>query len=124
MRVLVLGAYGLIGSAIVDALLRAGHQVVGLGRAIEAARIRYSDVEWISRDLRRLTKPDDWVSLLSGIDAVVNAAGVLQDGPGDDVVAVHRQQCTPSSGVARGNVFGASCRFQPRVHLRARRRVL
>lgn len=88
MRVLVLGAYGLIGSAIVDALLRAGHQVVGLGRAIEAARIRYSDVEWISRDLRRLTKPDDWVSLLSGIDAVVNAAGVLQDGPGDVVVAV------------------------------------
>jgi uncharacterized protein YbjT (DUF2867 family) len=88
MRVLVLGAYGLIGSAIVDRLLAAGHQVVGLGRAIEAASIRYPDVEWISRDLRRLVTPEDWTPLLAGVAAIINAAGVLQDGPQDDVVAV------------------------------------
>jgi len=61
---------------------------VGLGRAVETVRIRYCDVEWINGDLRRLTKPDDWASLLTNVDAVINAAGVLQDGPGDDVVAV------------------------------------
>src|SRR5205085_9257363 len=88
MRVLVLGAYGLIGSAIVEALLAAGHRVVGLGRSLQAARIRYRDIEWISHDLRNLRTPDHWASLLTGIDAVINAAGVLQDGPGDDVVAV------------------------------------
>ena len=33
MRVLVLGAYGLLGSAITRQLLQDGHSVTGLGRS-------------------------------------------------------------------------------------------
>jgi uncharacterized protein YbjT (DUF2867 family) len=85
MRVLVIGAYGFIGSAIISALLEAGHRVGGLGRSVEAARRRFPEVEWIARDLRRLLRPEDWMPCLAGYDAVVNAAGVLQDGAHDDV---------------------------------------
>ena len=40
MRVLVIGAYGFIGSAVVARLVADGHEVVGAGRRIKAARER------------------------------------------------------------------------------------
>ena len=89
MRVLVLGGYGLIGLEIVRALGRAGHEVIGFGRSGATGRRLAPDVAWRTGDLRRLTKAEDWAEHLAGIDAVVNAAGALQDGPRDDLKAVH-----------------------------------
>jgi uncharacterized protein YbjT (DUF2867 family) len=40
-------------------------------------------------DLGELAKPEQWGPLLAGVDAVVNCAGVLQDGPGESTVAAH-----------------------------------
>lgn len=88
MRVLVIGGYGFIGSAIVSALLDANHGVGGLGRSVEAARRRFPEVDWIAHDLRHLLSPEDWGPRLAGYEAVVNAAGVLQDGAHDDVSLV------------------------------------
>jgi uncharacterized protein YbjT (DUF2867 family) len=88
MSVLVIGGYGFIGSAIVSALLDAGHHVGALGRSIQAARRRWPQVEWVARDLRDLLRSEDWQPLLAGYEAVVNAAGVLQDNANDDVAAV------------------------------------
>jgi uncharacterized protein YbjT (DUF2867 family) len=89
MRVLVLGGYGLIGLEIVRALGRAGHQVVGFGRSETMGRRLAPDIAWRQGDLRRLLRPDDWAVHLTDIDAVVNAAGALQDGSRDDLRAVH-----------------------------------
>lgn len=89
MRVLVLGGYGLIGLEIVRALGRAGHEVIGFGRSEATGRRLAPDVAWRTGDLRRLTRAEDWAGRLAGIDAVVNAAGALQDGPRDDLKAVH-----------------------------------
>lgn len=88
MRVLVLGAYGLIGLEIVRALARAGHEVVGFGRSRVQGERLIPEIRWLGGDLRRLQRPDDWLAYLSGIDAVVNAAGALQDSARDDVALV------------------------------------
>src|SRR5215510_9515779 len=89
MRILVTGAYGLIGSAILTRLTRAGHEVIGAGRSVAVARRRFPSARWIEADFHRLTKPDAWRPLLVGIDAVVNCVGVFQQGVRDDLRRIH-----------------------------------
>jgi uncharacterized protein YbjT (DUF2867 family) len=90
MRVLVTGAYGLIGAACLARLHGAGHETVATGRAISAARRRLPYAQWIVADFNKLAGADAWLPLLHGIDAVVNCVGVLQDGLRDDVRRVQR----------------------------------
>ena len=45
----------------------------------------------IVADLAMLTHEEDWHPHLKGIDAVVNCAGVLQDGPRDQTAKVHAE---------------------------------
>ena len=98
MRVLVLGAYGLIGHAVVRGLVAAGHAVTGLGRSAERGGRLVPGIAWVEADLARLASAADWSPLLAGIDAVVNAAGALQDGPKDDVAAVQHRAITALIG--------------------------
>ena len=88
MRVLVTGAYGLIGSACLAQLHQQGHELVALGREVASARRRFPYARWIAADVRALTAPAAWRGQLDGIDAVVNCLGVLQDGARDDVRGV------------------------------------
>ena len=90
MRILVLGGYGLIGLAISKRLLRDGHDLVGLGRSARKGRALLPDTDWISVDIATLTRPEDWHSFVDGIDVVINAAGALQDGLKDKVIAVQQ----------------------------------
>ena len=50
MRVLVTGASGLIGSALCDALLARGDEVVGLSRDPDRARATNPTVRWHAWD--------------------------------------------------------------------------
>lgn len=84
-KVLVIGATGLIGSAIAARLRRDGHDVSGLARTRQGS----DAMEFISFDIARATRAEDWTPVLAGIDVVINCAGTLQDGPGDNVAAVH-----------------------------------
>ncbi|MER9336043.1 SDR family oxidoreductase [Mesorhizobium sp. M0293] len=93
-KVLVLGGYGLIGEAIVGRLQRDGHQVTGLGRDVRDAERRWPAVRWIAADIARLLAAEDWLPVVTGMDAVVNAAGALQDGPRDRLDAIHRAAVT------------------------------
>ena len=70
MRVLVTGAYGLIGSAVLARLHRDGHEVTGAGRAIAEGRLRAPYARWIEADYHKLTLTGDWLALLEGIEAV------------------------------------------------------
>ncbi len=87
LKVLVLGAYGLIGSEITRALLARGDEVVGLARSKSVGERRFPKAKWIGADLARLCEAGNWADKLVGIDAVVNASGALQSGGGDDLSA-------------------------------------
>ncbi len=89
MRVLVTGATGLIGSAVMARLLRVGHQVVGISRGTGAARQSQPHVAWVSLDISRQVTPEHWIAHLEGVEAVVNCAGALQDSPSDNLKGVH-----------------------------------
>jgi uncharacterized protein YbjT (DUF2867 family) len=89
-RVLLLGATGLIGSAVAARLQAAGHEVIGMARRIDEAARRVPAASWIELDISRATRPEDWAPHLAGIEAVVNCAGVLQDSARDSTSRVHR----------------------------------
>ena len=89
MRVLVTGASGLIGAAVVARLLAAGHRVVGVARDTARPARSVPTAQWVAIDIARATRPEDWLPCLAGIDTVVNCAGVLQDSARDSTRGVH-----------------------------------
>ncbi len=89
MNILIIGAYGLIGCGVAQRLARDGHTITGLGRDIATGTRVLPDIRWVAGDMRALTEIDAWRPLLKNIDAVVNCSGALQDGPEDDLEAVH-----------------------------------
>ena len=72
MRVLITGASGLIGSALADALLARGDEVVGLTRDPDQARPKNPTVRWHAWQATTERPPPE---ALEGVDAVVNLIG-------------------------------------------------
>jgi uncharacterized protein (TIGR01777 family) len=72
MRVLVTGASGLIGSALCDALLARGDEVVGLTRDPERAKPKNPTVRWHAWQATTERPP---TQALEGIDGAVNLIG-------------------------------------------------
>lgn len=80
MRILVLGAYGLIGLPLSRRLLEDGHSIVGLARSRSRGKALLPEADWIGADLSVLKEASDWLPHLEAVDVVVNASGVLQGG--------------------------------------------
>ncbi|WP_345936809.1 MULTISPECIES: SDR family oxidoreductase [Tistrella] len=89
VHILVTGATGLIGSAVTARLLALGHQVTGVARGVGEAARRMPQVRWRAVDIARTRTAAGWAPALAGVDAVVNCAGALQHGGGDDLEGVH-----------------------------------
>ncbi|SMO93397.1 SDR family oxidoreductase [Ruegeria faecimaris] len=88
-NILVLGAYGFIGAAMMRSLSDRDANVCGLVRDTNLGEKILPGMSLAQGDLRQLTHPHDWLEILSGFDCIVNCAGALQDGPKDDLEAVH-----------------------------------
>ncbi len=84
----VLGAYGLVGSACVRVLKQSGFEVVGVGRSRRLCTRSSLDITWRVLDVTTATH-EHWTDLTASADVVVNATGALQDGPADDLEAIH-----------------------------------
>ena len=89
-KILVLGASGLIGRFVTDDLRGRGFRVVGVARRLSASQKNGAldlELPLMSMDAAAMAR------LLRdhGIGLVVNCVGVLQDGPGSDTAAVHRE---------------------------------
>jgi len=88
-RILVLGASGLVGRYLTDDLRIRGFEVVGIARQFSAGQKAGA----LDLELPVMTLASDALARLlrdRAIDVVVNCLGVLQDGPGSDTRAVHR----------------------------------
>jgi uncharacterized protein YbjT (DUF2867 family) len=89
MRVLLTGANGFIGAALLAGLRARGHAVVAAVRDPEAIRRKWLGIEAIAVDFNRDVSVDVWRERLIGIEAVINCAGVLQGGRRQDIAAIH-----------------------------------
>lgn len=87
-RIAVIGATGLLGSQITARLSERGKDVIGVARHVAEGPRRLPQVRWVALDLAAAER-HDWDTLLTGVDAVVNCAGALQDGPADDLAGTH-----------------------------------
>lgn len=93
MRVLVLGGTGFIGRHVVGAVLARGHQaIVGTRSPKRAARKLPPgalDCERRATRFEHLTSRHVWKPLLTDIDVVVNAVGILRERGGATYDRVH-----------------------------------
>jgi uncharacterized protein YbjT (DUF2867 family) len=76
MKVLLTGATGFLGRHIQVALKQAGHSVVPVARCL-------------GHDFVRLQRAPDWAPLLRGVDAVVNAVGIIGETSGQRFEVLH-----------------------------------
>ena len=84
MRVLLTGASGFIGRAAAQALRQRGHEVV---RALRHPPV--DDAQALQVDFAQVPQRDWWIPRLAGIDAVVNAVGILREQRGQPFDALH-----------------------------------
>jgi len=88
-NILVLGASGLIGRFLTDDLRQRGFGVVAVARKFAASQATHA----LDLEMPLLALDAPALARLIGdhtIDIVINCLGVLQDGPGSDTRAVHR----------------------------------
>lgn len=76
MKVLVTGAFGFLGSAVVQSALDAGHDLVALSRpSTDISRFSWLNrVQVVRGDL---LEPGEWMNSLRDVEAVVHAAAVV-----------------------------------------------
>lgn len=86
MHILLTGSTGFIGHTLQAALERAGHSVHG-GVSPRRSTLQPGQVRM---DFAHDTSAAAWLPRLVGIDAVVNAVGVLRDTRARPIEAVHR----------------------------------
>ncbi len=98
MNVLLTGASGFIGSHLAGALRSAGHVV------IEARRHAGATSSTLQADFTRDLSARDWLPKLVGIDAVINAVGILREHGQQSFECIHKRapQALFTSCVAAG----------------------
>lgn len=88
MKLLVTGATGFVGTHVVNALLRRGHEVAVLARDPDRARSRYNrPVERLRGDL---ADPATLARAVGGRDAVIHLVGIIHETRTQTFDRVHR----------------------------------
>src|SRR3954465_5743517 len=84
MRVAVIGATGLIGSAGAAPLSSRGYSVVSMSRSVPGGSLNAFAV-----DISEANSSSYWLPRLHGVDAIINCAGVRRHSPKGWSAMVH-----------------------------------
>jgi uncharacterized protein YbjT (DUF2867 family) len=125
VRVLITGATGFIGGAVARALLQQGHELVCAVR--EPERLQLGQGAWraVPMDLAQVPSEAAWRPHLVGIDAVVNAVGIIREQAGQTFDALHHRapealfRAAAAAGVpcvVQISALGADADAQSRYH--------
>lgn len=90
MNVLITGAAGFIGSAIIEKLLSYGHQVKACVRNPRNLP-PHPNLDIICVNLADCLTPDNWLPHLNQVDCVINCAGILTETHPGDFERLHYQ---------------------------------
>jgi len=85
MRILITGATGFIGSSLAAALTAGGHEVIA------CSHCRKEGDHGIAVDYMRDLHEVDWLPRVRGVDAVINAVGILRETAGASFDALHHR---------------------------------
>lgn len=89
MKVFVTGATGFVGTHVVNALLRRGHEVAVLARRPDRARSRYNrPVERLRGDV---LDPETLARTFAGREAVIHLVGIIHDKGAQTFDRMHRE---------------------------------
>ncbi|MBB4125969.1 uncharacterized protein YbjT (DUF2867 family) [Xanthomonas translucens] len=88
MRILLTGASGLIGGALVDRLAHQGHELVLAVRDERDAQRRWPAARIVRAEFGAAAPPP-WSDHLRGVDVVINAVGIFREQAGQTYDAVH-----------------------------------
>lgn len=100
MRIIVTGASGNIGTALLRRLAGSGHAIVGVSRRTPPRVAPYQDVEWASVDVAGDEAATELARVFGGADAVVHLAWMLQ--PSHDRDRMRRTNQGGTRAVADG----------------------
>lgn len=81
MRILLTGSTGFVGRHLDRALRERGHEVVGCARGASPVHC----------DFTRDHRPEDWLGRVTGMDVVINAAGIAREHGAQSFAAVHER---------------------------------
>lgn len=96
MVVLLIGSTGFLGQRLCTALIGAGHEVVRISRrpvvpasVTPGSQAASPRLRHLPGDLARDLHSSDWTPRLQGVDAVVNAAGILRESTAQSFERLH-----------------------------------
>jgi len=125
VRVLMTGATGFIGRTLAQALLRQGHELVCAVR--DPSRLNLGEGVWraVQINLAEVPGAEVWAPHLAGVDAVINAVGIIREQPGQSFDALHDRspsalfKAAAAAGVriaVQISALGADADAQSRYH--------
>ncbi|MCQ8117942.1 NAD(P)H-binding protein [Methylomonas rosea] len=94
MNILLTGATGFIGNAVLRELLRQGHQVTACCRHPERLLIDHPKLTLLTLDFAKAGKIECWLPHLQGIDAIVNCVGIIAESKHQSFAQLHTQAPT------------------------------
>jgi uncharacterized protein YbjT (DUF2867 family) len=107
MKLLLTGATGFIGRHLLQKLYEQGHHITVCTRNPERVTALYPEVEALPVDFSRAVGVEDWLPHLNGIDAVINAVGIIQETQDNSFSNIHTDaplalfKASEQSGVKR-----------------------